>query len=405
LAEFLESAPAFEKLKPNHQIMFFQMLERNIFTQDPSVLASELRNDYTVMIIEPSWLHLSYCFQMLNKFAQIFPNSDALSFSVAKSAIYLTQLPDVNERSHLTSFLRIYVDTHPGERGLFVSELTHQLIELLDGVALPFCGASLVTLFGHIASKVSSPLPPEYLQLFVRGILPLFGSPHLSLFVKNLKLMLQVMLPAHPQLLPPSIRAFERYWAHTDCRKQHFFLDILVSLCARLPQPMLDQFSKRLFKFLGTCLASTNSKIIEGVLDIWVKNSSGDWIWTNAKIAIPELIDGVTLISEKFWSKMISDKATVALGEMAKIDKATFHKLKQAQKQAKAQRFQRTFIANDCQRQWVDVEEAARHRYPEIDYRPLRHLIRDLFHNEKPEMLAPTRFGPMVRQEVQPRPR
>jgi hypothetical protein len=130
-----------------------------------------------------------------------------------------------------------------------------------------------------------------------------------------------------------------------------------------------------------------------------MKTSSGDWIWRNAKSAIAELIEGTTAVSEKHWRKETCEKATQALNEMARIDKTTFHKLKQQQKQMKAQRFQRKYVSNDCQRHWYEVAEAAVANFADFNLNSKKHEIYDLYHNEKPQTLAPTRFISLIEKK------
>jgi hypothetical protein len=378
------------KLTEPLRLLLFQMLHKNIFEQDPTHLISHLESDYTVAVLDPSWPHLALCFQLLSKFVRVFPTSPAISLDIAIAALQLTQLPDPNIRMQFTVFLRAFFDTRPADRSCFLSALSGRLLELLQGKLLPFSGGPLVTVFGHIATRMPSVVQPVYL----RAILPLLGFRYLTLFVKNLKQVFCSVVPPNPDLVLPTMRAIEKYWAFSDGLKQALLLDILFALCAKLPPPILETFSVRLFRFLNSLLVSPTVRVVEQILDLWANCAVGDWVATNSKAAMTETFDNVCALKEKHWLLSVTEKAGLALIGMAKVDKSTFQKLRAQQKQLKAQRFQRKYIGNECQKQWNRIAEAAGANHPDLNVNAKKHDIYDLFHNERPEVLAPSRFGP-----------
>jgi serine/threonine-protein phosphatase 2A regulatory subunit B' len=388
-----------ESLKPRNQFLLFQMLEKNIFLQDPSFVSLPLGDDYNVAIVESSWPHLQLCFQILNRFAELFPTSEVWTLAVAKAAIHLTQLPDLRERNQLVVFLRIYADSHQGERVLIATEIARLLTDVLEGGALPFCAAPLITLFTQTISRMQGAMPPPYSQLFLDSILPLLSCRHLPLFFYNITQLLFLVMPVNHQIVIPTLKAFERYWPHTNGQKQALLIDLLSSICAKLPQPILDVFVTRLFRIFAACLMSHNAKLVDAVLESWTANKSGDWIWNNARKGILEMHDNVVTVSEKFWHLGTREKAARAISEMSKIDKTTFHKLRVQQKQVRAQRRQRKYVSNDVQRHWAEIVDAAMEAYGDVNVKEKKRRIYDLFHNEGPETLAPTRFITMFEKE------
>jgi hypothetical protein len=273
------------------------------------------------------------------------------------------------------------------------------MTELSEGLILPFCGGPLVSVFAHIVARGCVPMAPDCARLYLTSLLPLVGFENLSLFSKNVKHLLLAVLPVNPHLVLPTLRAFERYWAHTSSQKQIVLLDLIICVCKCLPQDVIEHFVRGIFRFFASCLNSPNSRIVDAILDIWLKATNGDWMWNNAKCAIGELIESTTTVSEKHWRKETCEKASNALTEMARIDKATFHKLRQQQKQMKAQRFQRKYVSNDCQRHWYQVAEAAVANFADFNLNSKKHEMYDLFHNEKPATLAPTRFISLVEKK------
>jgi hypothetical protein len=208
--------------------------------------------------------------------------------------------------------------------------------------------------------------------------------------------MFCALLPQNPELVPPTHRAIERYWAFSDGDKQAMLLDLILAICAKLPPPVVAPYVTRLFRFLATLLMSATLRVVELALDLWIKSVPGDWIALNAKVAIPEMIDNVTVLSEKHWSNGLIERANLALGAMTRIDKAVVQKYRAQQKQMKAQRYQRKYISNECQKQWNAVAEAAAEGFAaDFNLNAKKHEIYDIFHNEKPEVLAPSRFVPV----------
>jgi hypothetical protein len=379
------------RLTPDHQTRVFQMLQKNIFEQDPSLLGPRFRVDYSITVIEHSWGHMNYCFQILNRFVRIFPDSPLMTFSLAQAAMNLTQLPDMQERMQFTIFLRGYHDTHPSERSIFLTELARCFGNLNEGVALPFCGAVLISLFGYIVSRAQSPMAREYALFYLTLILPLIGSPQLTLFAKNLSQLISSILPNNPEMVMPTMRALEKYWPATNGDKQMLVLEMLITICAKLPPAVFAPLAPRLFVFLAACLASPHYRVVGAVLDICINAVAGDWIHMNSKVAIPELVENMVVVSEKYWAKPTAEKATTALSALAKVDKALYHKIRAQQKQMKGQR-QTKYLANDCQRYWYQIADTALDRFSDFNLNAKKHQMYDLFHNEKPETRAPSHF-------------
>jgi hypothetical protein len=376
---------------PN-QALVFEMLHKNIFDQDPSQLGPKFQLDYSVSVVEPAWPHMTYCFEILNKFVRVFPESPLVTFPLAQAAMNLTQLPDIHERTQFTTFLRCYHDTHPAERVRFLGELAGRYTNLLEGIALPFCAPVLVSLFGYIVSRASSPMAMDLARFYINFALPLIGFPQLALFQTHLSQLIATVLPNNPAMVLPTLRALESHWTATNGDKQLLVLELLLSICAKLPPAMLAQFARKLFVFLAACLTSPYAKVVQRILLVCINAAPGDWIAVNAKTVITEMIDNVVWVSEKYWEKSVAEKAVQALAALAKIDKALYQKLRTQQKQMKSVKGQSTYVANDCQRYWYEIAEGALDAYSDFNLNAKKHEIYALFHNEKPEARVPSHF-------------
>jgi hypothetical protein len=235
-------------------------------------------------------------------------------------------------------------------------------------------------------------MPPPYSQLFLDSVLPLLSSRHLPLFFVPFKQLLGLVMPVNHQIVLPTLKAFEKYWSQTNGQKQALQLDLLLSVCSKLPQPIFEVFAVRLFKFFGEFLLSPNAKLIDAILEGWINPIYGNWIAANAKRAMLEMYDNITMVSEKFWHSGTREMAVKALSEMSKIDKNTFHKVRQRQKQEKAQRHQTLYVSNNVQRRWNEIVDTAMDKYGDVNVKDKKKRIYELFHNEGHETLATSRF-------------
>jgi hypothetical protein len=380
-----------EAVTPRLQVMIFEMLRANIFVQDPTYLMGHTRFDYSVPIVEPSWPHLEWCFHVLLGFIETFPNSEVFTFEVAQRAVYLTQLPDLRERVQLTSFLRSYVNTHATTRDRFARLLAKQLLDVLDEAALPFCCDPLIVLFGHLVGCYGG-INDLLTQVFCISVLPLIRYRYFPLFCRHLTKVLNGLLTTRTALIGPTLRAIEKYWSQTDSAKQGMILEMLIAIVGAIPQPLFESLAQRFFKFIAACLLLPNLKVIDLILDLWIEEPVKDWMKNNVKCAMVAMLANVSVLADKFWFPTANEKATRAVVAMAKLDSHTFRALRDLQKQAKAQSAFSAPPTNDCQRRWAAVLDLAAKRGDDGNAKVKKHEIHYLFHNERPETLAPTHF-------------
>ncbi|OHT09471.1 hypothetical protein TRFO_04550 [Tritrichomonas foetus] len=396
--ELFENAREIHKLSETQQKQAFDMLYENIFTQDPTVPIPGIRSDINVVITEPSWPHLFYCYQILNRFSQVFSNSPLININIAKQAINLSQLPDTNERMQLIAFLRAYFDNHPDDRLTLLKEIEKKLIDLRDGSVSPYCAMPLLIFLTHMYPRLNMDMMQYFLQIISQSVVPLAGLNFLILYHQNLRQLLATVLQGHPQYAMKWLRDLELRWPLTNGSKQQQFLEMLLFLFSKIPQDTFKPMAQRVFAFLAECVGSQHSKVSETAMAIWSKATPENWVGLNNKVAMHEMFENVSLIAEqKHWCKANAEKAQQALNDMNRINKNMYHQMKMAQKQRRAQRYIHR-APNDCQRGWAAIARKAKERSPnnEFDLNAKLKEFYDLFHNEKKETLAPTRFVPVI---------
>lgn len=399
--ELFEDSREIRKVDANHQNLVFEMLYENIFKRDPifpkqALFEKTLQVDYSISLVEPSWPHLFYCYQILNRFIQVFPKSACFNMNTAKHAIHLTQLPDTNERMQLVAFLRTYFDYHPEDREKLLDCVYLKLLDLNDDIASPFCAMPLIILLTHMFTRTQGPISMQFTNCIRKAVLPLIGLPFFPLYHQNLRQLLSTVLASNPFLTLETLRDIEKQWPQTNGLKQQECIEMILFICGKMKPEDFEQIAFKIFAFLSECVASAHAKVSEIALDIWNKPAPNSWVVVNSRLAIRTMFENVSNVSEKHWNKLNVEKASQALATMCKVNKHTYHKMKMLQKQMRAQRY-KPHQPNDCQRSWSTIAKTANEFDPSIDVKENQRIFYNMFHNEKRETLATTKFVPTAK--------
>ena len=398
LIELFENPREVMNLTEEQKSLVFHMLDVNILGQDPVCPTQYLTVDHSLTVIEPAWPHLFYCYQLLNRFIQLFPNSKCLTIETVKVLIHLTQLPDTNERMQLIAFLRTYFDKRETERPEIARLIEKKLIDIQDGTATPFCAMPLLVVLAHVLNRCPSLI--NFRKVLSQIVLPLLGLRFLPLYYQNLRQLIVGVVEKNSGFVHVIFRKLELLWPHTSGCKQRLFLEILITLSSKIPQDIFRPFARRIFKFLGECVLSPHLRVSDVAMSIWGQATPTNWIGLNSRLAIQGMFDDVmTVIDKSIYPKCV-EKAKQALVEMAKLNKNVYHKCSTLYKQKKAQRY-KSRVPNDAQRGWIAVAKAARERFPEFGIRGILQEAHDLFHHETEATLAMTHFIPMLKKDVE----
>ena len=400
LIELFENTREVEKLTDQQKHDVFRMLYINIFDQNPPFQIKQLPPDLTISTVDPSWPHLFYCFQILNRYIQIFYDSPDININIAKRAIYLLQLPDANERLQLTSFLRCYYEKCPADRLEVLRIIKKSLIDFLDKQALPYCVMPLLVLTTHILLRSQQTFYNEFVVMIKEVILPLFGNYYFPLFHVNLKQLIITFLSINNNYTYDILRAIELKWPQICNIMQTQIFELLLLIFEKMPQELFRNISLRVFAFIGECVQSLNIKLAEAAIDIWHTAKPDNWIGLNSKDAIRKMYNPISTIIGKHWNKSLVEKATQSIGEMSRIDKVSFQKVKAYWRRYNAQKY-KPRIPNDCQRSWNIITKAANEKCNDFDFHSKIKEIYRNFHNEKKPTLEISRFMPVKSKEQQ----
>ncbi|OHT13550.1 hypothetical protein TRFO_03292 [Tritrichomonas foetus] len=388
-------------LNPKFQRGIFYMIESNIFRKDPIFPTKQQTLDFVMTVTEPSWPHLFYCYQILNRFVTLFPDAEFVNLSVVHKAITLTQLPDANERNQLVSFLRIFYDNRPNDRLQLINFVNNQLQSLIEGYSIPYCGMPMIVLLTHIISHTPPPLPDYLMKVIKESLIPAISLPYLSLYLINVKQFFSAILTVHPDNIVEILRHMQRVWPLTNASKQQQCLDILLFVFAKMTRPIFKPISHSSFAFLAQFVNSEHTKLSETVMEIWLKQPPDEWIVENSRVGIVEMFDAISIAATSHWCRINMEKANLVLNEMAKINKTQFHKMKIAQKQAQAQKpppkKSNTFI-----RKWTYITKKASRRGYDVNIDEEVEIISEYFSNDKESASSKvlTHYAPAVFEKM-----
>ena len=360
IVQLFEQSIDVKQLKPNLQTALFLMLEKNIFQQGPFVPDVVLSFNYTAICVENSWPHLFYCFQILNRFSQLFPDSPHLNIDTAKKAINLLSIPDNNERLQLLAFLRSYYDLHVDDRKEILAETQRKLTDYMDRQLPPYCVPPLLVLTAHIFTRNGKNLTKEFLSYLEQTVFPIIKSPHFIIFGQHYLQLINSVFVEGSIATTVFFKYLLREWNSTDPQTMVNHIDLLHYILPKVPNDVFSQYNKTIFKYFTRALLSPNIKIVLAALNIWFKPKLDQWLCDSSKIAILTMYDNMKKISESHWSKMIREKASQALSEMGKLDRNSFLKMRNS-KQTSDYRKKRYEMEHHAMKNWVhiakDIEE------------------------------------------------
>ena len=321
-----------------------------------------------------------------------------------KKLINLTQIADTNERMQLVAFLRSYYNNRVNDQDEILSMIKEKLLEMIDVIAKPYCVMPLIILLTHIYSKSRTPSSSQYVDTIIQAVLPLISHPYMPIYQANIRQLLTTFLSGNGYYATQVLRGIEIRWPQTSFQMQLYVFDILLNIFDRLDSNTFKPMARRVFQFIADCVESPNYKLVQNALDMWKIATLENWIGQNARYAIKAMYEPVFNISEKYYIKATMEKANEVLGEMSRIHKNSYQKMKSYVKQIRSKRL-RPRVPNDTQRGWVAIARAAAERQTQIngkadfDLNEKLQLFYDVFHNEKKVTLMVSRFIPVIEKK------
>ena len=279
LQTFLMDRENVSRLNSKYQRAIFIMIEKNVLHECPTFPDRMRTLDYQVPVVNPAWPHIQLCHRLLLTFIQLFPNAEFVNMAVVRRVIWLIQLPDANERECLMRFVAKFYELRPESRNQIVNMLQYSLIEVQEGLSLPYCAAGICDLLTFIVTHDSSQLVHVKRIIKESGV-PLLGNHYFQMFSTSLCALVRKVITADPSFASVILGKLEEHWPQVSGKNQaaavYFLMDIIVDLHSA----QLVNLGNRIYTFLGELTGGPSMKVVEACLNIWIKPEYAKWVKT-----------------------------------------------------------------------------------------------------------------------------
>ncbi|KAK8889300.1 hypothetical protein M9Y10_034046 [Tritrichomonas musculus] len=323
-ATLFETPNSAAQLNPFHRRAIFQMLEKNIFSNDPKFPTFSQLAELPPPSTDPSWPHRSICYQILIQFIQLFPESEYFNINFIKNAICHFQLPDANERLQLVVFIKKYIDIYEKRRAFILPLIRNAMFFLNEGLYNPYCLMPLMALFSHLIFKYYDSMKDDIQAVFFEAVIPLMSYKYLTISFPHIKNVFLLMIRTDRDIIFLTLRKLQKLWPHQNNTKQVVFVDLLISVASTLEQRFFEKISSNFFSFLRDLLYSQQFKLIDTIVNIFVIEGYSAWITTNSSVAIDKLYEPIAIISLSYTDKIIKNKCINAIRAMSSLNNSEF---------------------------------------------------------------------------------
>lgn len=289
----------------DEKCLLLEMLKKNIFEQDPFLFTEDISlHTLSSNFIEISWEHLSYIYNILIQFVNLFP--EMCGIELFQKGIQLLNIPDINERNELVIFLKNYTAVHPEQFDTIWKYVKNVLTNVRFGIYTPFCINPIISYINIIFKSNNC----DYLnQILFSHLLPLFCNENLFLFSDNLtNLILRIIFDSY-EIHVSVIKYLIKHFPYRSSQKQPLFMTALFSIIKITDTKYLNKYLNTLFKFIGTVLKSPNRNLTELVLQLITDSILQPIILSNNELFMKWLYDPLKWTSSFYWNQSIRNKS------------------------------------------------------------------------------------------------
>lgn len=326
--QFFEQSVEARKVPVHLQKAIFELIEKNVFEQIPVYPDVLLSANYSTVAIDSSWPHLFYCFQILNRFIQLYPESECIDLALAKRAIKLISVPDNNERLQLLAFLRTFYDLHAKERAELMKETGKVFNEYMEKQLPPYPVPQLLVFSAHMFTRHGKVLTKEFAEFLTTSVFPLINSEHIVFYYQHLIQLFNSVFIDGSEIIQQFFTYLLRHWNSANPIIMTAHVDLMIYTCSKLPVDIINERRKFVLNLLSAQLLSLHPRIVIAVLSLWLRPKLDSWVENDSKRAISYMYDNVKMISECYWYSPIHEKAIQTLAEMGKLDRTSFLKVR-----------------------------------------------------------------------------
>lgn len=241
-------------------------------------------------VLEPSWPHLSLCYDMFVKFLEL-PDFNAtvarrnIDLAFVTRLMALFDVEDPRERDLVkTTLHRVYgkfLHLRPVIRKLMRSIFTevtcehsrHKIAEMLE-------------ILGSVINGFALPIREEHRQFLEKTLVPLHKSRTLPCFFQQLCFCITQFVEKDSGMALLIVPGLLRIWPKTNTTKEVLFLSELEEILARLEYEHFEPLAPQIFSRLALCMGSQHFQVAEKTLMLWNNEETLELFMTQPEIMI-----------------------------------------------------------------------------------------------------------------------
>lgn len=303
-------------LSSYHQDLILEMIKKNIFEQDAFTTNEKITlMHFKLNFVERSWEQLSIVYKILHQFVLLFPQK--VDISLCKKAINLMNIPDLNERESLITFLKNYSKTHPNHFDDIFHFLKSALTNARYDIYTPYCLDPIISYMMILYfESVSSYRQNYFSSILHTHLLPLFDHEYLSVYYNKLSnLVIQIIDNDYDEQINV-ILFLIKHFPYQCGSKQPLFVSTINSIIDSISWKPMNPIAEKLFSIIANGVKSPNSKLAESDLLLLMKQNMKPIILSNYEMAMDILYEPLKWSSAFYWNKFVKDQSSNALSTL-----------------------------------------------------------------------------------------
>lgn len=222
-------------------------------------------------------------------------------------------IPDINERENLTTFLKNYTKSHSDQFNDIWKIIKSALINVRYKIYTPYCIDPLIS---YITQHFFTSSASIYLEILYTHLLPLFKHEQLFQYFTKLINFIVDLVENNPTDQIKVVQYLVRYFPHQNGSKQPLFVSALIEIIQMMNFEDLNSISTKLFHFVALTVSSLNTKLTEIVLNLLTKQNMKLIICSNYEFAMQTLYEPLKWCSSFYWDKSVREQNRSALSTL-----------------------------------------------------------------------------------------
>jgi hypothetical protein len=256
------------------------------------------------------WGYLRICYKTLRAVMMIIPDNKAINFKVVRRFLFLSQLPDKEERCEIADILGLYFDTRPAERFDLLVAVRDQLVLLREVPLIPYCGVTLLMVMRHIFAQASAEFRPAVVSVIANAVIPLVTSPDVAVFYPVLRTLILDFVAHWPRAGIGVLAKLQRLWPLTCGAREALFVNLVMHVAVIIEK---TDFALTFFRFIGALFSSPNFLVVDQLLSTLDRPEGRAFLAAHRDLVARYIAGPVAELPVVHWSNEVRKKASAFL--------------------------------------------------------------------------------------------